>query len=176
METLLSTSSDLPTPIQHASLLSLPNEIILSIVGHLSEPDLASLSATNKRLHDLADFKLIPIAVKDYPYVLCWASEFGYADLVRRLLLAGADPNRPYVTRSPDRERAECNGPAHMIDGTNARMVLDHVYSHDMYAALLKRVRGDNPFAKSGTATMSVRRGRRGPTWERPITQIRLVF
>ncbi|KAI2622419.1 ankyrin repeat-containing domain protein [Hypoxylon sp. NC1633] len=81
-----------------ALFLTLPNELLLDIIGQLDDPhDLSSISATSRLLHYVANPFLYAFAAKNRPYLLFWASEFGRVSTAEKLLLAGQDPNIPMI-------------------------------------------------------------------------------
>ncbi|KAH9906357.1 ankyrin [Xylariomycetidae sp. FL2044] len=80
------------------SIISLPNEILSFVVQDLkSIADVSSFSRSCRSLHDVVTPYLYRV-VRDDPAILCWAIDEGRIGTVRRLLLAGADPNTALLT------------------------------------------------------------------------------
>ncbi|CAJ2507692.1 Uu.00g088780.m01.CDS01 [Anthostomella pinea] len=96
------------------SLLDLPNELIT----HIAEC-------------------LVSIAVKQYPYLLCWAADSGYVDLVRRLLHAGADPNMAFIAEYMHPPGYEHNRWLLGSSCIPAKMALNSIYCHESHSAAL---------------------------------------
>ncbi|TPX14885.1 uncharacterized protein E0L32_004994 [Thyridium curvatum] len=81
-----------------ASLAMCPPEIILRIAHYLddNEHDLAALALVCRATYVVVNFEIYRGAWKKYPYLLCWASEFGKLGTVRTLLAAGANAKTPW--------------------------------------------------------------------------------
>ncbi|KAI1758641.1 ankyrin repeat-containing domain protein [Hypoxylon sp. FL1150] len=78
------------------ALFILPTELFLEVAEYLSSADLASLSATCRPIHTIADPVLYKRAATQHPYLLPWACETQQVGIVQKLLAAGASPNAPY--------------------------------------------------------------------------------
>ncbi|KAI1505184.1 ankyrin repeat-containing domain protein [Biscogniauxia marginata] len=84
-----------------ASLVALPDELLLPILGYVDHlTDLSALAATCTVIHPCAEEVLYQIGAKRFPYLLCWACELGFCNVVAKLLKAGADPNKEFYTHN----------------------------------------------------------------------------
>ncbi|KAF3026452.1 hypothetical protein E8E14_012255 [Neopestalotiopsis sp. 37M] len=85
-----------------ARLLCLPDEL-LSMIGDYCDhvPDLCSLSSTCRQFHHIFDPLLYKAAARDYPHLLTWACDTSQLSVVKKLLDAEADPNKPCAAVSP---------------------------------------------------------------------------
>ncbi|ROW06819.1 hypothetical protein VMCG_03995 [Cytospora schulzeri] len=83
-----------------ASICDLPPELLIHVIQHLDQvKDISALSRSGSRfIHDIAT-PILYSHVKDVPDVLCWACDEGRIDTVRRLLVAGADPNARWAQK-----------------------------------------------------------------------------
>ncbi|KAI1392982.1 ankyrin [Hypoxylon trugodes] len=87
-----------------AFVLDLPNELLIEILEYLDSAwDLQAVSGTCHRLHYVGNPILYSFAVEKLPHLLTWACEVGEIEIVRKLLVAGADPNEPAVGIRPTR-------------------------------------------------------------------------
>ena len=81
-------------------LLSLPPDLLLSIADFTPEPSLNALLQTTSSLHTLLDPHLYRSNIRhSQSNALLWASLYGNATVVRKLLAHHADPNTTAVRR-----------------------------------------------------------------------------
>jgi len=81
-----------------ASWANIPNELILLIVGHLTDlSDIAAFAQASHMTYDLANPALYRRARSSHPYLLCWASDLRRVGTVRKLLAAGAIAGKSWM-------------------------------------------------------------------------------
>ncbi|KAI1392983.1 ankyrin [Hypoxylon trugodes] len=116
------------------SLRSSPNELLIDIAEYLDEiPDLCALSASCLRLHYVANPILYSLASnkRRYKHLLCWASENGQLGVVKKLLVAGFNPNIAAIFEPVERvkfDKLEVTGRYELGSADPFRL---HVYRHD---------------------------------------------
>ncbi|GKT88799.1 ankyrin repeat protein [Colletotrichum tofieldiae] len=102
------------------NLRDLPPELKIAVARVLIEGDthghkqadikiaaLAALSATDRFFHHVADPLLYQFGVLRHPYLLCWATEIGNLNLMKKILKAGpVDPQVGIIRYNPDHEYA----------------------------------------------------------------------
>ncbi|KAK3681721.1 hypothetical protein B0T22DRAFT_522966 [Podospora appendiculata] len=87
------------------SILSLSNELLDHIARSIdTDADLATLSATCRRIWESGNYILYSRAAKRHLYLLAWAAETGRVGTLKRLLAAGVSPNTAVYT-THDRRR-----------------------------------------------------------------------
>ena len=82
------------------SLVTFPSELLLNIAQSLDGlGDLAAFALTCRSTFSIANHELYQRASSIHDYILCWGSDLGRLETVRRILAAGADPNTVWVSR-----------------------------------------------------------------------------
>ncbi|ETS78313.1 hypothetical protein PFICI_10375 [Pestalotiopsis fici W106-1] len=116
-----------------ARLSRLPDEL-LCMIGDCCDHilDLHSLSATCRQFHHIYDPLLCKAAAKDYPHLLTWACDTSQLSLVKKLLAAGADPNRPCVAISPREQANYSKRVSGLRIVPRPRDLLTIVYNHNV--------------------------------------------
>ncbi|KAI1806515.1 ankyrin [Daldinia bambusicola] len=77
-----------------ASLTSLPTELLMDVSEYLDDSaDLNHLCLTSRRLYFVFNPILYSFAALNHPHLMCWASEAGRVETVKKLLLGGMSPN-----------------------------------------------------------------------------------
>ncbi|KAI1463135.1 ankyrin repeat-containing domain protein [Daldinia caldariorum] len=77
-----------------ASLTSFPNELLMEISKYINDSaDLKHLCLVSRRLYFVFDPVLYAFAALNHPHLMCWASEAGRIETVKKLLLGGMSPN-----------------------------------------------------------------------------------
>ncbi|KAK6209803.1 tnni3 interacting kinase [Colletotrichum tabaci] len=110
-----------------ANLRDLPPELKIAVAEALAHGNingyrqadrvvsaLAALSATDRFFHNVTDPLLYTFGVMRHPYLLCWATEVGNLDMMKKILQAGSvgpqtgiiryDPRQEYVPWNPKTE------------------------------------------------------------------------
>ncbi|KZL64283.1 tnni3 interacting kinase [Colletotrichum incanum] len=100
------------------NLRDLPPELKIAVARVLMEDDihghkqadikiaaLAALSVTDRFFHHVADPLLYQFGVLRHPYLLCWATEIGNLNLMKKILKAGSvDPQVGIIRYRPEHE------------------------------------------------------------------------
>ncbi|KAH7027180.1 uncharacterized protein B0I36DRAFT_364425 [Microdochium trichocladiopsis] len=76
----------------------LPTELILAVSNYLPLLDQVSLAAANHRIQALSRYQIARLALRQFPYLIVWAAEVGFHDLVETFLLLGGSPNTSFET------------------------------------------------------------------------------
>ncbi|KAK3331677.1 ankyrin repeat-containing domain protein [Cercophora scortea] len=106
------------------TLLSLSNELLDHIARSTdTDSDLVSLSATCRRIGDVANYLLYSRAAKRHPYLLAWAAETGRIGTLKRLLAAGVSPNTAVYNTHDQRRKEKNNRRPHTPLGWHARIM-----------------------------------------------------
>ncbi len=85
-----------------ASLATIPNEVTLYITGYLDDwYDVAAFARVCRATQPIADNELYRRVAKTHGYLVCWASEFGRVETVKKLLAAGASVQKHHRARRP---------------------------------------------------------------------------
>ncbi|KAJ0160183.1 putative ankyrin repeat protein [Colletotrichum tanaceti] len=106
---------DLPPELK----IAVARDLALSIIDDYREIDrvvsaLAALAATDRFFKNVTEPLLYKFAATRHPYLLCWATEVGNVDMMKKILQAGTigpqtgivryDPRRKYVPWNPETE------------------------------------------------------------------------